>query len=200
MSRFLFETIRLENGQFFNLDGHQKRFDASRSACFFADEKISLSAILLSKNFPKTGLFRCRAVYGKQIERVEFLPYKIRQPLKIGLVEAPEIEYDFKWEDRAAFVELLTQRPDCQEVIITKNGLLTDSTVANLAFFDGKNWLTPASFLLPGTRRKLLLDEGILREEMIFRNDLRLFKKVALLNAMRGLKWALPIEIIALHP
>lgn len=196
MSRFLFETIRLENGQLFNLDGHQKRFDTSREACFFSDEKISLSEALLSTNFPKKGLLRCRVVYGKRIERVEFLPYQIRQPLKIGFVEAPEIEYHFKWEDRRAFSKIMKQRPDCQEVILTKNELLTDSTIANPAFFDGEKWLTPATFLLPGTRRQMLIDNGILQEELIFRKDLRLFKKVALLNAMRGLEWALPLEIL----
>ncbi len=36
------------------------------------------------------------------------------------------------------------------EVIVEKDGYLTDTTIANIAFFDGKRWITPKIHYLEG--------------------------------------------------
>ena len=116
MSQFLFETIRLENGEFFNLDFHQKRMDESRAACGFLSTKVSLLLSLSKTNVPKTGLWRCRVSYSETIERIEVFEYSILKIKQIALIEAPEIQYDLKWEDRSVFQKLLAANPDFQEI------------------------------------------------------------------------------------
>jgi len=69
-------------------------------------------------------------------------------------------------------------------VIITKDGFITDSSVANLVFKRKDKWLTPFTYLLNGTQRQFLLDQKIIEEEKITINDLHRYEKVKLINAM----------------
>lgn len=196
MSQLLFESIRIENGEVFNLKYHQNRVDKSRRELLDLGDKLSLAEAILPLDFPMEGLFKCRVSYAEQIEKVEFLEYEIRHPEKIRLVENDKIRYPHKWEDRSEFQKILAQYPDYQEIIITQRGHITDSTWANLAFFDGKKWFTPDTFLLPGTRRQQLIDAKILKEKTIRAIDLAKFEHFALINSMRGLELALPISLI----
>jgi len=68
--------------------------------------------------------------------------------------------------------------------LIVKNSLITDTSIANIAFFDSIRWVTPALPLLKGTTREKLLREGKIFEENIHVDDLERFSKVALMNAM----------------
>ncbi|MDD2451972.1 MAG: aminotransferase class IV, partial [Sulfurovum sp.] len=61
-----------------------------------------------------------------------------------------------------------------------------DTTIANIAFFDGRQWITPKKPLLEGTMRAYLIDQKFLREENIPSDLLDRFEKVALMNAMLG--------------
>jgi 4-amino-4-deoxychorismate lyase len=67
-----------------------------------------------------------------------------------------------------------------------QGGLVSDTTIANVAFFDGSVWLSPKKPLLEGTTRARLLDEKKIHLADIEANDLKRFKKIALLNAMIG--------------
>ena len=62
-------------------------------------------------------------------------------------------------------------------MFLVKNNLVTDSTISNLAFFTGKEWLTPKYPLLKGTKREELIKKGALKEENIHIYDLKYFKK-----------------------
>ena len=79
---------------------------------------------------------------------------------------------------------MFAQRENCDDIIIVKNGLVTDSFAANLLFFNGKDWVTPTTPLLKGTKRQLLLDRGIIIEKEIMEEDVFGFQKVGLINAM----------------
>ena len=74
------------------------------------------------------------------------------------------------------------------EVIIEKEGYLTDITIANIAFYDGEQWFTPENPLLKGTMRAKLIDEGFLHKREIRKKDLDNYTQVALINAMIGFK------------
>jgi 4-amino-4-deoxychorismate lyase len=93
---------------------------------------------------------------------------------------------------------LRAQAPSyADEVIIIKNGCVTDTSYTNICFFDGKEWLTPDTPLLQGTMRRYLLDKGVIREVRIRRKDIQYFKKVSLINAMMELgEIIIPIENI----
>ena len=70
------------------------------------------------------------------------------------------------------FESLLLANKDVDEVIIEKNGYLTDTTIANIAFFDGKQWFTPEKPLLKGTMRAKLIEEGFLQTKNIKSEEL----------------------------
>ena len=67
-----------------------------------------------------------------------------------------------------------------------KNSLITDTSIANLAIFDGKKWLTPKTPLLNGTTRARLLESGFLSQEDINVTMLLNAKKLGIMNAMMG--------------
>ena len=62
------------------------------------------------------------------------------------------------------FSEMLDKKGDCDDILIIRNGLITDMSYANVAFFDGTQWLTPRIPLLAGTCRERLLETGPIRE------------------------------------
>lgn len=68
--------------------------------------------------------------------------------------------------------------------LIVRNGLLTDTSIANIALWNGLHWYTPAHPLLKGTHRARLLDEGILTERDIPVEEIKQYQKICLFNAM----------------
>jgi 4-amino-4-deoxychorismate lyase len=79
---------------------------------------------------------------------------------------------------------LFAQRDNADDIVIVKNGLVTDAFAANLIFFDGQKWVTPNTPLLKGTQRQYSLDQGIISETEIKESDISSFQKVGLINAM----------------
>ena len=94
------------------------------------------------------------------------------------------IDYSFKSADRSSLNRLTAQKGDCDEIIIVKNGLVTDTSFTNIAVFDGEQWLTPRHPLLMGTKRACLLEKRILKEADISVEALMRAQKVSLINAM----------------
>lgn len=187
MSR-LIETVCVQNGEIRNLEFHQKRLDRSRWKLFALDDEINLEVLIKAKlkDFSPTEKLKCRIVYGEKIESVELIPYQIKPIHSVRLVENNEIEYPFKFTDRSAF-ELMKDSVTEDEIIIVKNGQITDTSYSNLVFFDGENWITPVSYLLNGTMRQSLLKSGKIIEDEVNPKDLNRFFKFKLINAMMDL-------------
>jgi 4-amino-4-deoxychorismate lyase len=183
MPRFI-ETIKLLDGQLYNMEYHQQRMDKTLKEFFEPRLTISLKEILLKSEIPKKGFFKCRVIYGDTTLSIEFLTYLIKPIQSLKIVEPNLIEYDFKFENREALVDLYERRGSCDEVIIVKNRMVTDASYANLVFKHGNEWFTPSAYLLNGTMRQSLLDKGIIKEEAISINDIRKFEKVKLINSM----------------
>lgn len=75
-------------------------------------------------------------------------------------------------------------RKNFDEVLLVKNGLLTDTVICNIAVFDGFNWLTPTTPLIYGVNRAQLLEDGKIIEKDIRLNELENFSRIRLFNAM----------------
>ena len=71
-----------------------------------------------------------------------------------------------------------------EDVLIVKDGCLTDTSIANVALYDGKMWCTPSHPLLRGTKRAELLDKKIIVEKDIPQAHLGKYSKIMLFNAM----------------
>ena len=180
----LLETIKIEDGTINNLSYHQTRFNTSRKELFNIREEIDLATLIQA---PKTGLYRCRIVYDKKVHTVEYIPYVPKEIKKLKIVTS-NIEYNYKYANREELNTLRERERDFDEIIIEKEGYLTDITIANIAFHDGDKWVTPSQALLPGTMRAKLLDEGFLHKKEIRKEDLKNYSQIALMNSMIGFK------------
>jgi len=179
----LLETIKITNRCFQHPEYHQARVDQSRAVLFPQSGRLDLSDISIPPKLTQ-GIYKCRVVYGEKIGQIEFLPYFKKPVNQVKLVEADNLEYPFKYLNRSAFLELLKNNPGYDELIIVQQGLITDTSYSNLAFYTGSKWYTPASPILKGTCRQRLLDEGILEEADITPADLPKFTRGSLINAM----------------
>ena len=86
--------------------------------------------------------------------------------------------YDLK-EDFGA--STIARFPD---VLIVRNNLLTDTSIANVALEKEGVWYTPRTPLLKGTKRALLLEQGVLTECDIPSDVISSYSHIALFNAM----------------
>ncbi len=182
----LIESIKLENGRFHRLHYHQGRVDRSQLDLFQQKNATNLSTEIARHQHPKTGLFKCRIVYGKQVESIEFLPYEPLNIKSLKVVHDHSIDYSYKYEDRSQINALFEQRQFCDDVLIVKNGFVTDSSYSNIIFFDGYKWITPHTPLLRGTMRQFMLDAGEIKEQPVTIQDIPSFKSFRLINAMLG--------------
>ena len=177
-----FETIKIVEGKIFNIDFHNKRLNETVLKNLKKVSDIDLKKYMEP---PKTGLYRCKVIYDKDILNIKYYPYQKREIKSFKLVES-DIDYSFKYLDRNEIDELFEKKDEADEIIIVKNSLITDTSIANIAFFDGKRWITPKTPLLKGTSRERLLKEKKIFEEEIRVKDIKKYKKIALLNAMVG--------------
>lgn len=148
--------------------------------------ELNLNTILQNQTFPKSGLYKCRIVYHKQIESVEFIPYQARSIRCLKVIHDQAIDYTHKFEDRSRLNTWFEQRQSCDDILIVKNGLVSDSSFSNIIFFDGDKWVTPDSPLLKGTRRQFLLEAAEIKEETIPVERIPSFKSFRLINSMLG--------------
>lgn len=191
----LLETIRCLNGELQNRDYHQSRFDLSRQAHFRPCPKIDLMQVIKIPEDVKNGNYKCRITYSREIEKIEFLPHQYRPVRNLKLVEDNKIDYRYKYTARQKLEELFEQRGIYDDILIVKNGFISDSFTANAVFFDGKRWWTPDTPLLPGTQRAKLIHEKKIYPCSITPGDLHKYRKAGLINAMQDLENMPQIDI-----
>ena len=193
MFRQIVESMRIEEGVLLNPAWHQERVERTISRYFgkgASASDYSIKQILASCPLPaelSEGVVKCRLLYSFRgddfITAVQYQPYVKRSILSLKLVNG-DPEYSFKYADRAAIEELLKGRGEYDDVIIVKNGLLTDASAANITLPRGGRWYTPATPLLQGTTRARLIEEGRLIPVDITPADLPRYEGVKLINAM----------------
>jgi len=160
-----------------NLDLHNKRMNKTRYD-FFNSKPLDLKDYIEIK--PNK---RVRVTYSEDIENIEYFELKKREFKKFKVVYS-DIDYSYKYADRKDLNSLKPEGFD--EVIIIKDSLVTDTTISNLAFFDGKKWITPKTPLLKGTKRGELLIKNKITPADINVKDLNSFSKIAMINAVLG--------------
>ena len=180
----LVESLKLKDGAIQNMNYHQSRLNSSMDELFSTTGKIDLRQVISIPENCKSGIFKVRVVYGQTIDKIEIKPYHYRSIQSLKVVTHDSIEYHLKYTDRKILQDLYAQRANCDDIIIVKNGFVTDSFAANLLFFDGRRWFTPSTPLLKGTKRQLLLDQRIIFEKEIRKEDIKNFQQIGLINAM----------------
>lgn len=176
-----FETIKVKNGRLLNLEYHQKRVNKTRKYFGF-DTKLEFN----EENFalPQEGEFRLRFDYNNEIKSFTCNELTCRKFKEFKIVKS-NIEYDYKYTNRHKLDAL---KVDEKEIIIVKNGLLTDTTIANIALHVNGVWVTPKTPLLYGTTRERLIDSGFLNCEDLSVADLEKAQSFAIMNALIDFK------------
>jgi 4-amino-4-deoxychorismate lyase len=183
MSLFV-ESIKLKDGVFSRLKLHQERVNKAFDTNFPDEEPISIFEILNQYAIPQNGIYKCRIVYDADVRLVEIVPYVRREIKSLKLVVTNIETRTFKPENRTLYNEAFAQRGDCDDVLLVRNGLLTDTSYCNVALYDGENWFTPRVPLLYGVDRADLLASGKLIEKDIEVSELKDYTQIALFNAM----------------
>lgn len=183
MCRF-FESIKLKDGVFYRLNLHQERVNKAFATWFPNEEPINIFENLHQYAIPQSGVYKCRLVYDVDVQLLEFVPYERREIKTLKLVETDLESYSYKNEDRTGLNTAFAKRDACDDVLLVRNGLLTDTSYCNIALSDGENWFTPRIPLLYGVNRAELLTNGQLIEMDITVDDLKNYQQIVLFNAM----------------
>ena len=192
------ETIKVKDGVFYNLPLHIARLERTAIHFFGVAPSLELSQSMIPETL-RIGIVKCRVTYSSQIISVEFEPYAFRHLSSLTLVEDNDIDYTYKAVDRSSLNSLYSRREDGDDILIVKNGLVTDTSYANVVFENANGLYTPKSYLLGGIKRQYLLQNGIINELVINQDDIRLFSKVYLINAMIDLEDAICVSVSALR-
>ena len=178
-----FETIRLQDGVIHNIKYHNHRLNQTRKALYNSTTEIDILNHL--SNLPTDGLYKIKVIYSDEIADISIHPYKPKQITDFLCVDT-EIDYTYKYTNRDELNELTKNLKPNQEIIIIKDNLITDTSIANIALYIDNQWLTPAAPLLAGTTRARLLDKRQIKTANLSIDDLREADGIALMNAMIG--------------
>ena len=120
---------------------------------------------------------------------VEYETYIRKNINTVRLIFDNTVEYDYKYLQRPVLDALYGQRNDCDEIIIVKNGFITDAYYYNIIIQKNNQYFTPAKPLLKGVMRQYYLDKGSVLPLDITVDDLQMATNVYLINALNPLKY-----------
>ena len=182
MCRFI-ETVCIESGRALRLDYHDRRMNATRSEVWGDVAPLQIEHYIRAEEYRDRT--RCRIVYDRDFCQVDYIPYHLRPVSSLRLVEAAsDADYHLKYADRGVLNALFECRDGADDILIVKSGRITDTSIANIALWDGERWDTPLHPLLRGTHRQSLIDRGAIVERDIKTDELSRYTKVRLFNAM----------------
>ena len=197
MSLFI-ESIKISKGKYFNLNGHEARMHKVMSEVFGLTEITRLKSVLKVPDTLKTTLVKARITYDTEIRKIDYEPYTIRSIKKAKIVIHDYIHYPYKYADRTELNTLFAQRDDCDEIIIVKNGFVTDACNYNLIFQKDTGYFTPIKPLLNGTQRQRIIQKGIATPKEIHIDDIIHYDRVHFINALTGLReCSIPVNHVA---
>jgi 4-amino-4-deoxychorismate lyase len=180
----LVESIRIENKQFHHVDLHNQRINNARQIIYGLHEPVDIETIVQIPDSLTDDRYKCRLNFFTDRIDYTITPYIQREIRSLKVVADNSIDYTFKSENRIQLDAALELRGNCDDIIIVKNGHITDAWAANIILFDGTSWFTPDTPLLKGIQREYLLSEGVIVACEITIDHLFEYKKIKLINAM----------------
>ena len=182
----LFESMLLEDGEYFLLARHLERLRSSAEYFGFRFPAEEINAVL-EEIKKASGEFKVRLVLWKdgQIE-TQILRIENADSVKgVALAVTPVDS-----SDRFLYHKTTLRDYHSEDVIFwNERGEVTESRIANVVVpIDGQLFTPPiSSGLLPGTFREQLLAEGKIKERVITIEELKTAKEFFLINSVR--KW-----------
>ena len=192
----LFESILLENGQYFLIERHVGRLRSSAEFFGFQfSESETVAKLDRLRSEHPDGKWKAKLMLAKS-GRVEasVLPIELTRQWRVGLANLPIDSSDrllfHKTTQREFYTNQLRSRPDCDDLLFfNERGELTESSVANVVLRLGDKLVTPpvSAGLLAGTFRDQLVSDGEIEQRTILVDDLKNASEVFLINSVR--KW-----------
>lgn len=183
MTTFI-ETIKIEDSDIELFEFHQQRITDTAFAHSFESFVLPKQALIDGCKITSKRV-KCRIEYtDKGIISVEYAPYELRKLTTLKLVYDDYIDYCFKRSDRSQLNTLREHCAEFEDIIIIKDGFVTDCSYANLVFAKAGRLYTPKSYLLNGVRRQSLLSANIIEECEISVADISKFDTIMLINGM----------------
>lgn len=191
----LFESLCVQDGNLLNAHWHRLRFQKAFKSLFNTSPTFDLlECIQIPQTFAQ-GRVKLKVLYNATERDFQFQHYKTQNIKSLRLVVTEDLDYSHKYSKREKLENLFALRDNCDDILIVRKGLITDSSYANVIFFDGSDWWTPSHPLLEGTCRARLLTQGLIKEKIIKVVDLKNFKGLKLINALRDMDQPIiPIE------
>jgi 4-amino-4-deoxychorismate lyase len=193
----LIESIRIANGAPKNIKSHQERVNSSYKELFNKECPFLLQDVIPIPE--KVGeIYKCRILYNENVQEIDVSPYIPSIPKKVKKVIDNDIDYHLKFADRSRLNALMESREDCDEILIIRNGLITDASKYNVLLFNGDNWVTPKNPLLKGTLRNALLERNMVVAKDIPLDNLDEYSYLLLVNALNPFNpsHAIPVNCI----
>lgn len=197
MCQFI-ETICYEGGCFQRIGLHNDRCNRTRNHFFGLQPNLQLELYLNIPTHLKNQTVKCSVTYGIEIIDIKYDLYKIRPVNSLQMVSDNEIDYSFKYADRTKLNALFQSRGQSDDILIVKDGLITDTSYANIIFNRNGKWYSPQNPLLRGTRLESYLQENRVTPALLHSKDLSLFSEARIINAMISIENSpvIPIENI----
>ena len=200
----LLESLKLENGGYPLKPYHIGRLlDSAAYFNFPADQRaIEERLSKLTDEYP-AGLYKVRLLLDRvgemSVEAKETAA--IAEPVKCVLAAAPVDSGNSFLYHKTTYRQVYegpakTMPPEAFSVLLwNESGELTEFTIGNVVVEkDGEFFTPPVSCgLLPGTFRQQLLDDGIIKEKIILKDELGDWDAIWFINSVRG--W-LRVEMI----
>lgn len=192
----LLETIGLHDGRYHLLERHLVRAEESARYYGFDWDALKARSVLdrIAASHP-FGSWKIRVTCSRDAD-VSATAHEI--PVSAGYlrvcfapspVDRDDPKLFNKTTDRRVYDEALSAVPGVDDVILwNADAEVTESTIANVVIeTDGKLYTPPrASGLLAGTLRAELLDQGIVEERVITKEELGEARSFFLVNSLRG--------------
>lgn len=182
----LLESICIKNGQILHSEWHIKRYTHSIFQYYQQKPQYELfKNITIPYN---KGIYKLRILYNLFSKIWEIIPHNPQTINSLKLVESSEenLNYNLKYSNREVLDKLYQQRANCDDILIIKQGLITDSSRHNILLFDGKSWHTPDSPLIYGTCRARLLAQKCIIPRLITPKQLKSnYSHFKLINCMQ---------------
>jgi 4-amino-4-deoxychorismate lyase len=193
------EEIKCSEGEYFNLECHAIRMD--RTLRHFFGKPFTHSDLREYLPEPPTGmLYKCTLIYSDALLSAELTPFIQPEVKSIALVDADQIDFIYKLEDRSE-LEKIRKFAGADEAILVRNGFVTNATTANLVFKDSDGaYFTPLHYIHSGTKRQFYLKKKIITTYPIKVSGIYNYNSVYLINALLDIEDQVGLSTECLSP
>ncbi len=191
----VFETIRTENGEVFELARHMRR--AAKAAKHFEIKlpgedqvRIAINALLAEEPHP---LGRLRLLFSKDWFVAVHQSYvEITEPAKLTVLDEsrlvdPIAFKTFPYTHRTGLLKLAQKNGFDEIICISESGEVTEGAVSNFLFLVDGQWVTTplSAGVLPGVQRAIVIERCGVTVRSLMRNEMERVKAAIVISSLK---------------